>query len=311
MIRPFAALAAWLAICAACSAQSNPKFALDPASPSSPGALRSADVLAPGPSTYISASSLGLTAGSDFLNDISFGRDTLVGPLLFAVNRVAVGLPGSDVFSLATGDNAAPQIYSALPPFGTNVLTVSNAALGLQGGLFGDAVTAIDVGDRSPFTYFALNSGSAVLAGSGADNIYVSNGSGSFSTFATGSQIGIGSGDQIDALALFDANRDGILGAGDYALFSLTTFSAGSFTTSGASYNPGVLGTLSPGDVLFTTFNGSFSLYAPAASLGLRDDDELTAIALRAVPEPSSLALITLGLTVAAWVRLRARRTAR
>ena len=50
---------------------------------------------------------------------------------------------------------------------------------------------------------------------------------------------------------------------------------------------PGVKEFLSPSDILFTDFTGSFSLWASATDIGLFPDDELDALDTP-VPEPSS-----------------------
>ena len=100
---------------------------------------------------------------------------------------------------------------------------------------------------------------------------------------------------------------NGVLDPGlDLALFSVSTFSPSTFTQSGGSYTPGLPGFLSPADVLFTDFTGEFSLFAPAAELGLASDDELNALDT-AIPEPLSLVVWSfLAIGLLGWRELRA-----
>ena len=78
-------------------------FSLDPASPAIDGTVITPDdVLVNGPGVNVHGTSLGLTDGFatglfDNLNALSGGRDSISTPLLFSVDRVAVGLPGSAV----------------------------------------------------------------------------------------------------------------------------------------------------------------------------------------------------------------------
>lgn len=103
-----------------------------------------------------------------------------------------------------------------------------------------------------------------------------------FGIFASGVvDIGLDSGDVIDALVLWDGGIKGWLdafGTGDVALFSLQ---AGSPSLSGG--NPSMpLGPLRPGDIYLTTFwgpgAGSILMWMPAAILGLDTLDELNAL---------------------------------
>lgn len=98
--------------------------------------------------------------------------------------------------------------------------------------------------------------------------------------------IGLVNGDILDALALSDVgvatigpfkNRpNGLLDPGlDEALFSLQK---GSPTLAAKLF--------SPGDVFYTDFKGSFSLYARHDQLGLRFNDELDALDIKPVPAP-------------------------
>jgi hypothetical protein len=98
-----------------------------------------------------------------------------------------------------------------------------------------------------------------------------------FAIYASGVQdIGLQSGDDFDALVLHDTGGpggvpDGILTPGqDTALFSLAAGSPSLATAPGAPYYPG--------DVLMTTFNGSFSIGVSHLLLGLQTTDELNAL---------------------------------
>ena len=110
-------------------------------------------------------------------------------------------------------------------------------------------------------------------------------------------------GDDLDALILSDLALkqmpegqiiawmpDGVLNPGlDEALFSL------------AAGSPSLGAAFSPGDVFYTDFQGSFSLWVSAAQLGLLAADELNALDTMPhpeggppIPEPGTLVLVLL-----------------
>jgi len=133
------------------------------------------------------------------------------------------------------------------------------------------------------------------------------------SIFANGLiDIGLQAGDDLDALALADvrlegslvsATPDGVLNPGfDEALFSLAPGSP-------SLYGPGGAALFSPGDIFYTDFNGAFSLWTSAGALGLVFTDNLDALDVAPVPEPSTLALLAFGaMGLVGWARLRRRR---
>ncbi len=104
--------------------------------------------------------------------------------------------------------------------------------------------------------------------------------------YATDVAVGLGPGDDIDALALIE---DGIFGPtpGDAIYFSLTP---GSPTLAGLG--------ASPADVLVTSLGGAPAVAFTAASLGLLPTDDIDALDLFVVPEPASAALMCLGATL-------------
>ncbi len=287
-----------------------PSFSLDPASPSIIGNITPDDVLMPGPAVFIPGTNLGLqddffSGIFDNLESLSYGKDPIQRPLFFSVDRVAVGLPGTAVNAQAQPgtEDAAGDVFTTLPPFGSNQLFVDEEEWGLQPGFLGDDLDGLELDTLpSPFVYFSIDSLSATNGLGGlADDILISSRNGVFGTFAAGSTFGIDDTDDLDALVLWDKINPGILDPGiDMALFSLSTFSTSTFTFSGTSYNPGVKGFLSPADILFTDFTGDFSLFASAPGIGLLPDDNVDALDTIIVPEPSSVAglFLVLGLGV-------------
>lgn len=292
----------------------DPKFSIDPASPEIDGNITPDDVLKTGPVIHTQGTSLGLQDNFfggifDNLNALSYGQDPILGPLFFSVDRVAVGLPGTDVNAQAQPgvEEAHGDVYTALPPSGSNSLFIDEQQLGLTPGFFGDDIDALEL-DTEPmsFTYFSIDflsttnfSSTDPFGNPIANDILISSGGGSFGFFALGEiDIGLDPGDDLDALVLDVANNR--------ALFSLSTFSPSTFTFSGNPYVPGVKGFLSPADILITDFTGSFSLFASAADIGLRSDDEVDA--LDTVPEPGTILLMTLGLVGIALNQYRLRR---
>lgn len=287
-------------------------FSLDPASPSLSGGLTPADVLLPGPTLAIPGSALGLNSSFpagpyDNLDALSTGNDPIVPALFFSVDRLALGQPGTAVRSQAdpSSDAAADIFFSALN--GQNSLSVDGPTLGLTPGLLGDDIDALAFETPSPLTrvYFSVDSLS-LTNGNQASSILSSTGTGSWTLFSDALSMGISPQSDLDALLLLDR---GVLGGAaepgiDLALFSLSSLSPDTFTGSGGAYLPGVLGQLSPADVLYTTFDGTFQLYAKAADLGLLPDDELDALA---TPVPGPLPIAGLAAAFHQSRRLRRR----
>ena len=282
-----------------------PKFSLDPASPSIDGSITPDDVLSAGPTVHTHGTALGLqdsffTGFFDALDALSYGRDPLITPLYFSVDRVAVGTPGSAVnMEAAPGvEEAHGDVFRALPPLGSNVQRIDEEALGLVPGFFGDAINALELDSRPrPYTYFSIDALSASNNfgnGTLANDILISVGNGVFGLFAQGeAHMGLLPLDDLDALVLLDRGKRGQLEPGlDVAWFSLSTFSPSAFTFTGNPYIAGVQQHLSPSDILFTDFTGTFSLAFSAGSIGMRPDDDT--VAIDTVPEPSSLILLAI-----------------
>ena len=324
MVKPLALLlASWLATLpgGAVADAASPHFSIDPASPAVAGMLGPDDILVRGPVVKTHGKTLGMAddfAGGAFdnLNDFSYGKDVVrrepkSSPLWFAVDRVAVGAVGSSVNVRARpgGPGAAGSIFVSLPPLASNDLYLSHTTLGLTGGFFGDAIDGLELDSLpAPFTYFAIDAlsfSNDFGAGTLASTIQVSRGSGAMGLFAGHAAMGLLAGDGIDGLVLDDSFEPGVLNPGrDRALLSLSTFSPSTFTFTGKDYEPGVAGALSPSDVLFTDFTGSFSLWAASADLGLLAYDNITAI--DTIAEPSHWALLATGLAVLVVWRRRA-----
>lgn len=295
----------------------DPRFALDPASPSIQGNLTPDDVLRPGPVVSQPGTSLGLvdqfsSGVFDNLNALSYGRDPIHNPLYFSVDRVAVGAQGTAVNAQAAPgvEEAAGDIYKTLPPVNNNQLFIDEQQLGLIPGFFGDDLDALDLDQTpSPWTYYSFDFLSA-SNGFGtfnlANNIYASLGLGDRQIYFDLESLGFDPHDDLDALVLSDAANNGVVNPGvDQMLFSLSAFSPSTFTGSGSNYLAGQLGHLSPSDVLWTDFN-TWKLWASAESIGLRADDNLDA--LDTIPEPATVYLIGIGLLGAMLNQSRRRK---
>jgi PEP-CTERM motif len=279
----------------------EPKFSIDPASPAIDGNITPDDVLVAGPTVHTQGRDLGLKDDFfngiyDNLNALSYGQDPIMNPLFFSVDRVAVGLPGSDVHDQAKPGvaEAAGDVYTTLPPSGSNSLYIDEEQLGLMPGFFGDDLDALELdSEPNPYTYFSVDYLSVTVDWT---DIWVSTGNEDIEQYADGeTQIGLLPEDDLDALALWDVFEPGTLNPGiDKALFSISTFSASAFTV------------VSPADILFTDFTGNFSLWASAADIGLRFDDEVDA--LDTVPEPATITLMAIGFAGLGFHRYRLRR---
>lgn len=284
------------------AAVTDPHFSIDPASPSIDGNITPDDVLRSAPAIVRNGRDLGLSDDFfggiyDDLNALSYGQDPISRPsepaneVFFSVDRVAVGAPGSDVFSQAAPgvEEAHGDVFKSLPPNNSNQQFINEGTLGLIPGFFGDDLNALELDtSAAPFIYFSVDSLS--VNGINSADILISNGTGSFGIFADLSDpnlVGLDPGDDLDALALLDLGTQGVLDPGiDLALFSISTFSPTAI---------GFGGTFSPADILFTDFTGGFSIWAPAAEIGLRADDELNALDTK-IPVPSAILLVATGL---------------
>ena len=188
--------------------------------------------------------------------------------------------------------------------------------------------------DSSRNAFFSLDLWSPTITGSGGtinacDILVTRDGTRTFSIYADGvDDIDLLAEDNMDALILSDITAaeilfpDGYLDMGlDVALFSLSSESPTLWGTDGA---PGIAGVdddgingvddlgevglgddFSPADVFYTDFLRSFnplldwqaggSLYATAEELGLLAKDNLNALDISVVPEPTTIFLLGLG----------------
>lgn len=121
-----------------------------------------------------------------------------------------------------------------------------------------------------------------------------------YGIYASGLDIGLVPGDVLDALALSDAGLAGFLDPTlDVALFSLAPGSP-----SLAAFG------LSAADVFITDFTGGFGLYASFIQLGLQFEDNLNALDILPVPEPSAILLTAIAAVIGTFfVRHRRPRT--
>jgi hypothetical protein len=275
------------------------------------------DVLKSGPTIQFDGSILGLNGSFPFgsydnLNALSYGLDPISSSLFFSVDRVAVGKTGTDVHTQAQpgAEEASADIFLTQSN-GDNKLAVDEEDLDLVPGFFGDDIDALDVDTPLiiDFVYFSVDELS-LDNGAFKDAILFSSGSNSFGIFARAAQMGFSSGSDLDALVLIDRDRRGGPAQPfiDEALFSLSSFSPDTFTFTGNSYVPGLLGSLSPADVLYTNFDGTFSLFASAEQLGLLPDDELDALDT-AVPGPLPIFGVTTAFAYSRKLRRRQRST--
>ncbi len=283
----------------------EPKFSVDSASPAIlDHGVTPDDILIAGPAIHTEGRDLGLidaflTGFYDDLDALSFGRDPINptperNQVYFSVDRVAVGVKDvGDVYREARPgvEEASGDVFRALPPMGSNVQFVDEEQLGLEPGFFGDDLDALELDtEPDPFVYFSIDYLSATNGQGTLDlaaDILVSDRAGSWSVYAPYWSMGLDEDDDLDALALWDAwVLDTIADANiDFALFSLDSFS------------PTVIaGAANPGDILYTEFDGSFSIWATATEIGLTVDDELNA--LDTIPLPVPLALLLPGLAL-------------
>jgi hypothetical protein len=293
----------------ASAAPFDPKFAIDPASPAIDGVITPDDALVRGPIIFTQGTQFGLlddffASSFDNLNSLSYGLDPVTpsnvrkGPVYFSVDRVAVGIPGSDVFVEARPgiEDAAGDVFQALPPVNSNDQIIDEEELRLTGGFFGDDLDALELDSNpDPWAYFSIDSQSASALTNRLDptDILVSRADGNVGLYADGeSMIGLRPNEFIDALALWDfrdGNLDPVGEAGeDFALFSVSTFSESVLS-----------GQMSPAAIYYTDFSydalsgaGGYRLWASPVEIGLRDGDELDALD---VPEPGTALLLLIG----------------
>lgn len=154
--------------------------------------------------------------------------------------------------------------YNEIPSIGASVLNRNRIldnldALELQ--LFD-----ID-GDYRPdrWTYFTVDKVSPSYLGGPSDILATPPGGGGFGLFAAAAQIGLTNRDNVDAIAVWDMNRNGIADPGeDYVVFSLDRGS------------PSLGG--SPADLFVSNFTGYSCTFLKSTAIGLEPCDNVDAV---------------------------------
>ena len=327
---------------------------LDAASPSVGGSINTASIYQrrqpaewstpTSPLLHVSNTALGLGA-TDTLDAISLNQPTSLVALYFSVDRGSQGLAGTHVNHQAVRSQhaadrfvvelgAGSSLAGATAP-GTNVLSSNHQKYGFLPhyvGTYDDAaaintdftgspqdnanslvIEDIDFGSDNVHDarlYFSLGNGSPSLStitlsttASKSDILTVASNSSTITRFAEAASLGLSAtDDELDAVAVWDVNGNGAADNGDAAVFSLAPGSTS-------------LGSASPADLFISTLGGSFSPFLTAASLGLRDIDNIDGIDFSGVysapdaqfiPEPAALALLTMSLAAVARRRNRA-----
>ena len=282
-------------------------FSLDAASVT---AAAPGDILSAGPFVEVPAAGIPVPPGTE-IDALSDGGDLFVaGPnkIFFSVDRNSSGLPGTVVAEEAAGANLGPgdqpaDIYGdfRLRLFldGDGVPNPNSApGLGLSEPGGQDNVDAFDFRTLSVIGPIYFSTSQAASGGLDPSTIYVVPSPGEMpQVFLSGSELGLVPGDDIDAISLAKFGPDPICCLSSPLLLSLAPGSP-TLSTLGAS----------PADVL-ETFDG-FSpprILFPAQSLGLASTDNIDALEVVAVPEPSTCALAAVGLLCLYLGRPRSR----
>lgn len=116
--------------------------------------------------------------------------------------------------------------------------------------------------------YFTVDEVSPSHWGRAADILYSPPASSFSNVFAFSNQMGLVRRDDLDAIAVWDMNRNGIADPGrDYVLFSLARGSASL-----------IAGGFSAADLFVSDFTGTFCLYLPAKAIGMDYADNVDAV---------------------------------
>lgn len=194
-------------------------------------------------------------------------------------------LPSSSPAAVIAAACGAPATIAPPPPVQHRVQTDYRLIPFLpSGAFFGGVQDNIDDFDLEDFDpsgdrvhdiriYFSLDLASPSLgAGSPADLFHAAAGAG-FGPFSISTDVGLGSGDDIDALVMWDRGALGVMDpALDIAVFSLAP---GSTALNGPDGMAGTADDFSPGDLLVTDFNGFFCLYTRPPQLAMRPADNI------------------------------------
>ena len=122
------------------------------------------------------------------------------------------------------------------------------------------------------FIYFSVDA----MAGLPPADVLFAPPGGSWFHFAPDFMLGLFPGDDIDALAVWDMGRIGVVDPQmDYALFSLAP---GSVSLWGPDLAPNTPDDYSPADIFVTDFTGVFTLYLSHQSIGMLFDDNVDAL---------------------------------
>lgn len=243
----------------------------------------------------VTAASLELR-NDDEIDAISFGKDAVAGPnqetgqfpsrtVVFSVDRLAAGVPGSGVNALAP-NAASPSLFYHSGAAGNLIaLRGHRAGLAYQDTLPADDLDGLDFRSffghpdslPGPYIYFSLarspsppglpGSPANIEAPEHAADIWVSDMSGIHWQFADENTMGLsGDTDNIDAFALLDRGTIGELDPGvDLIWFSLDCQSQG---LTSASHTRWLTGDLA-GCIFFSDFTGTNQLVFDGTALGL------------------------------------------
>ena len=300
--------------------------------------FRPADLLTPGPTINVALEAMLLQDGDD-IDAVSTGNDAFSSTpvLYFSVDRGSQGVFGSafvpyvsEVYAEARAGQQAGDVYATCyghpnppvwsAPVGQNMLHINQQELGLYPTIFptmphtGGVIDDVDALSFSEFdlnadgfsdrnVYFSLDAVSPSLSAAWtADDILVFKPQGNaVAVFADGAaDMGLTTGDDLDALVLLDTENHGAVDANvDVAFFSL------------ANNSPTLLANnLSAADILFTTFDGTYSVAYGHSELGLEFGDNVDALEIQpgaVIPEPGTMLLVGTGLLAAAGIARRRR----
>lgn len=270
------------------------------------------DVMGPGPVLEVPDFGYGLT-NADESDGHSNGERDPFAPIAvyFSGDRASQGLPGThydaeETVLQAAGDRyvtnglvvappaavigggacAAPTMIGppVVPGGSLNILSLNqdryNEIPSIRPGVVnrGRVLDNLDALELVPFdidgdnihdtpVYFTVDRVSPSHPGM-ADILYSPPAAPFFSVFAFGGQMGLRQRDDLDAIAVWDMNRNGIADPGiDYVLFSLARGSSSL-----------IAGGYSAADLFVSDFTGMFCLYLPAKAIGMDYADNVDAV---------------------------------